>query len=99
MPRRLPMNRCVLMCAASLAIDMSAGCYNVTFTDNVDVDFNFLPLIGASDALHSPYVRGAGMRLYARSGDSNRHMKAWTMESSDPSVFRLERVIAGDRVS
>lgn len=91
------MNRLCLLCVTSLAA--ASGCYQVTMVDDVDVDFNFAPLIGASDALHSPYVRGAGMRLYARSGDGNRKMQGWTMESSDPSVFRIDQLHPDDRLS
>jgi hypothetical protein len=91
------MNRPIPLCVASLCA-LSAGC-GVTMTDDVDTDFNFAQLVGASDALHSPYVRGAGMRLYARVNDDNRNMTGWTMVSSDPSVFRIEKVTDGKRIS
>src|SRR5262249_33897017 len=40
-----------------------------------------------SDAIHSPYVVGAGIQIFARSTDSKERMIGWTIESSDPTVF------------
>jgi hypothetical protein len=78
-----------LLLLAGLA---SSGCARVTMADDIDIDFDFAPLIGPSDDLHSPYVKGASVRVYARSTDSHEKMIGWTIESSDPTVFALVRL-------
>lgn len=81
---------CFAGCAAVLA-----GCQSYYFTDSVDLTLDFSPLVGPSDSLHSPYVTGAQVTVYAQSSDSDADESAWTIESADPSVVRVDTTAGG----
>ncbi len=78
----------------SLLILALAGCQTVTLNDSVDVDFDFTPLVGPSDSLHSPYVAGAEFSLYAYATDDSEEL-GWTIESAAPDVLRVDRTADG----
>jgi len=67
-----------------------AGCNGVAIVDDVDLTLDFTPLIGPSDALHTPYVEGAAMTLWMSAQAGNDTMSSWTIDSSDPSVFVID---------
>ncbi len=69
----------------------ATGCTKVTMVDNVEFDLQwFVPFTGPSNDLHSPYVAGAGIKLYADSTNSSEDMTGWTFQTSDPSVFAIQ---------
>ncbi len=77
----------LLMAFAALA---GSGCNTVALVDNVDLELDFNPLDGPSDALHSPYVQGSSMDIWVRNSDGRVNPTRWTIESSDPSVFSVQ---------
>ena len=79
----------VLLCGLWLALSAS-GCTRVTFKDSVDLTLDFSPLLGPSDLLHTPYVEGSSMWIYAESSSDNERYVDWHISSSDPSVFLIE---------
>ncbi len=64
-------------------------------TDDIDVtwDFTLVPS-GFDDALHTPYVRGTLVTVHAHSSDDDADFRGWSVESSDPDVFRIDDSIA-----
>lgn len=77
-----------LLLAAALA---APGCTaDVTLTDSIDLSWDFVTLESFDDELHSPYVRGATMRLHVYSNDDDESFVGWTITSSDPAVFRVD---------
>ena len=70
----------------------AAGCNRVAIKDDVDLLFDFHPLKGPSDRLHSPYVVGAETNLYVDTNDPNEDKVNWTLESSDPTILSVENV-------
>lgn len=74
-----------------LALLFCIGCGpTVTVRDDVDIDWDFLELVGPSSSMHTPYVLGASMNLYVHSTDDKEKMNGWTVESSDPAIFTVE---------
>jgi MYXO-CTERM domain-containing protein len=69
----------------------AAGCNTVALVDDVDLDLDFLPLVGPSDDLHTPYVQGSSMTVYVQT-TQNIDKTQWTVASSDPSVFSISNV-------
>lgn len=84
---------CLVFAACASAL---AGCQSYYFADSVDFELDFTPLTGPSDQLHSPYVTGAHFSVFARSTDEDADRSAWTIESSDPAVLRVERTASGE---
>src|SRR5690349_25107426 len=82
----------LILCAAAFA----GGCQSYYFTDSVDLELNFAPLIGHGDDLHSPYVTGAHFTVWAESSDGDENKSAWSIESSDPAVLRVETDTNGE---
>lgn len=81
-----------LLLAAALA---APGCTaDVTLTDSIDLTWDFATLERFDDELHSPYVRGATMRLHVYADDDDTSFAGWTITSSDPAVFLVEDVRA-----
>ena len=74
---------------ALFAAALSSGCSRVTLVDDVDFALDWGILSGPTDALHSPYVAGAGMVVFVESSDSHQKMQGWTLTSSAPSVFTV----------
>ncbi|MEM1029377.1 MAG: hypothetical protein AAGN82_03460 [Myxococcota bacterium] len=72
----------LLFCLALLT-----GCDQVTFSDSIDLDFDFS--LTRSDTLNLPYVTGSEMSLFVVGADG-AEAAGWTFESSDPTVFRIE---------
>jgi uncharacterized protein (TIGR03382 family) len=69
----------------------AVGCGpTVTVRDNVDIDWDFIELIGPSNSMHTPYVVGASMEIYVHSTDEDEKMNGWTVESSDTSIFSVD---------
>jgi MYXO-CTERM domain-containing protein len=63
-------------------------------TDDIDLTWDLtLTPRRFEDNLHAPYVRGALVTLYARSSDDGDDLRGWTIESSDPEVFRIDAVV------
>lgn len=61
--------------------------------DDVDLTLDFAPLLGPSEQLHSPYVRGASFNIYLDdSGPSGRIGSGWSLESDAPAVFAVSNV-------
>ncbi|HEU4734435.1 MAG TPA: MYXO-CTERM sorting domain-containing protein [Kofleriaceae bacterium] len=60
-------------------------------TDDIDLTWDFtLTLSRFDDDLHSPYVRGARVTLFAHSSDDGADFHGWSIASSDPAVFRVD---------
>lgn len=68
-------------------------------TDDIDLTWDFgLTPRRFDDNLHSPYVRGAAVTVFAHSSDDKENLGSWSIESSDPAVFRIgEAVTSGGR--
>src|SRR5574337_116252 len=62
-------------------------------TDDVDLTWDFsITLSRFKDDLHSPYVRGAKVTLFANSTDDGPSFRGWTIETSAPTIFRIDHV-------
>ena len=75
-----------LLILAIPALLTLTGCGpDVTLADDFDIDFDFS--LRASDALHAPYVRGAHVRLRARTDDEGTDTSQWSIRSRNPAVL------------
>jgi hypothetical protein len=75
---------CLLLCCGFLV----ACSYDLR--DDIDLTFNFAPLIGPSDSLHSPYVKGARFNIFLDDGSSPRHIgPGWGLMSADPTILSV----------
>ena len=78
---------CLLLCSG-----LFAAC-GFDLRDDVDLTLNFAALVGPSDELHSPYVKGARFNIFLDdSSPSGRIGSAWTLESEAPAVFAISNV-------
>lgn len=64
----------------------------VTLTDDWDLtwDFQLTPFDRYKQDLHTPYVRGAELTLWATSDDDNDKVQNWSIVSADPSILEIE---------
>lgn len=77
-----------LACAATLG----ACGETITLSDDIDLTWDFGPTLSRfEDDLHTPYVAGTKVRLLVSSSDDDRGFQGWTVASSDPAVFRIDR--------
>jgi uncharacterized protein (TIGR03382 family) len=70
----------------------SAACgRTVTLADEVDLtwDFQVTPFDRYVDDLHSPYVLGMSVNMWATSSDDGEDVSHWQIVSSDPSVLEI----------
>jgi hypothetical protein len=84
-------------CAVGLALALvGAACGpTYTMTDDIDLTWDFaLTPRRFDDNLHSPYVRGAAVTVFAHSSDSGDDLQGWSVDSSDPAVFRIDGPVA-----
>ena len=65
-----------------------AGCQEVTIVDDVDLDLDWNPLTGPSDALHTPYVQGASFSVWVNTA-KKQSLHGWHMTSADEGVMKL----------
>src|SRR5262245_12750658 len=87
---------CTVGVALALAV---AGCSpTYSMTDDIDLTWDFtLTPTRFEDNLHSPYVRGTRVTVFAHSSDDHPKFAGWTIVSSDPGVFRIDdNVLAPD---
>ena len=85
------MGPCVM--GLALAAALAAGACGPTYsmTDDIDLTWDFtLTPRRFEDNLHSPYVRGTLVTVFASSSDDGEDLRGWTIESSDPGVFRID---------
>jgi hypothetical protein len=73
---------------------LAAGCGpEISLTDDIDITWDFGPTFASFDStLHTPYVKGAPVTLFVDSSDNKQSLAGWTVESSDPTVFRIDSV-------
>jgi hypothetical protein len=86
-------------CTVGLALALVGAACGPTYsmTDDVDLTWDFaLTLRRFEDNLHSPYVRGAAVTVFAHSSDEGEDLRGWSIESSDPAVFRIDGAVASD---
>jgi len=83
-------------CAVGLALALVGACGpTYSMTDDVDLTWDFAVTPRRfDDDLHSPYVRGAGVTVFAHSSDDGEDLRSWSIESSDPAVFRIDGTVA-----
>lgn len=84
-------------CAAGLALALVGAACGPTYsmTDDIDLTWDFAPTPRRfDDNLHSPYVRGAAVTVFAHSSDDGEDLRGWSVESSDPAVFRIDGPVA-----
>jgi MYXO-CTERM domain-containing protein len=75
--------------AVALAVGACGPSYSMT--DDVDLTWDFaLTPWRFDDLLHSPYVRGTTVTVYASSSDDKEDLRSWSIVSSDPTVFRID---------
>ena len=72
---------------------LATGCNSVTLVDDIDLQLDWNPVTGPSDALHSPYVQGASFTLWIRSQDNRERMLDWTVESGDAGRLSIEHPV------
>lgn len=80
-------------CAVGLALALVGAACGPTYsmTDDIDLEWDFaLTPRRFEDNLHSPYVSGATVTVFAHSSDDGEDLQSWSIESSDPAVFRIE---------
>lgn len=80
-------------CWVAVALGLGAcGSTHTTYTmtDNIDLtwDFSLTPST-FDDHLHSPYVRGTKVMVFAHMSDDKPDFSGWSIVSSDPAVFRI----------
>src|SRR5215470_12508302 len=73
---------------------LAAGCGpDISLTDDIDLTWDFgLTFASFDSTLHTPYVKGAPVTLFVDSSDHKQSLGGWTVESSDPTVFRVDSV-------
>lgn len=76
----------------------AAGCQRARLADSVDLEFDFLRLLGPSDRLHSPYVAGADFHVYSIGVDEDEGI-GWRIFTSDPAVMRVDETLGDGHVS
>src|SRR5262245_3663294 len=78
----------------SLVLAGAIGCGpTISITDDLDLTWDFdLTPARFDDDLHTPYVKGAPVKLFVRSSDDHDNLSGWTVESSDDTVFRIDGV-------
>ena len=84
-------------CALGLALALIGAACGPTYsmTDDIDLTWDFgLTPRRFDDNLHSPYVRGAALTVFAHSSDDKEDLQGWSIESSDPAVFRVDAAVA-----
>lgn len=68
----------------------ATGCTRVRLTDNVDLTFDFSPLIGPSNLLHQPYVQGSEMDVYVDHSDDKKDLSGWSLRSLNTEIFSVD---------
>ena len=77
-------------CWVAVALGVGACGSTYTMTDDVDLTWDFsLTPSKFDDNLHSPYVRGTKVTVFAHSSDDHPDFSGWSIASSDPAVFRI----------
>lgn len=82
-----------LRALALILVCLASGC-GLYLSDDVDLTFNFVRLLGPSDELHSPYVKGArfGVYLHETGGGPSKVKPGWRIESERPGVLTIEKL-------
>jgi hypothetical protein len=79
--------------AAALGLGACEATY--TITDDIDLSWDFVAVPTRFDAdLHTPYVLGTKVTLFAHSSDDQNDFRGWTIGTSDPAVFRIDDAVA-----
>jgi hypothetical protein len=79
--------------ALALVTPLAACGADIYMTDDIDLTWDFdLTLRRFDGDLHTPYVKGAPVRLYVDSSDEDENLSGWTIVSSDASVFRIDQI-------
>ncbi len=74
----------------------ASGCRDMYLSDDIDIDFNWTPIEGRGDTLHTPYVVGTEVVISANDNlDSSDNELGWTMTSTDEGVLRIDSVWDG----
>jgi MYXO-CTERM domain-containing protein len=82
--------------AVGLAVALVGAACGPTYsmTDDIDLTWDFgLTPRRFDDDLHSPYVRGAAVTVFAHSSDGGEDLRGWSIDSSDPAVFRIDAAV------
>jgi hypothetical protein len=78
-------------CGLVVALGLGACTPTYTMTDDIDVTWDFtLTPTRFGDDLHSPYVRGTKVAVFAHSSDKQPNFRGWSIVTSDPTVFRID---------
>jgi MYXO-CTERM domain-containing protein len=96
---RLPANP--LSGLALVGAALVAGCgADITMTDDLDLTWDFAITLSKFDHdLHTPYVKGAQVAILVSSSHEDDNLAGWTVDSSNPDVFRIDSVAVGEGVS
>lgn len=79
------------LCCFAVAVTFGACTPRYTMTDDIDLSWDFvLTPTTFDETLHTPYVRGTKVTLFAHSSDDKPDFSGWTIVSSDPRVFRVD---------
>lgn len=81
------------LCGAAALMGVGLGACGATYTmtDDIDLSWDFVAVATRFDAhLHTPYVLGTKVTLFARSNDDKEDLRGWTIGTSDAAVFRID---------
>jgi hypothetical protein len=83
----------IALCGVVAGLGLGLGACGSTYsmTDDIDITWDFgFTTSRLDDNLHTPYVRGAKVTVYAQSNDRDADFSGWSIASSAPGVFRID---------
>lgn len=72
------------------ALLLASGCTRIRLLDDIDLTFDFTPLLGPSNLLHQPYVVGSDMNIFVDHTDNKKDLTGWSLRSSDEAIFVVD---------
>jgi len=77
-------------CCFAVVLGLGACGSTYTMTDDIDLTWDFsLTPSRFDDDLHTPYVRGTKVTVFAHVSDDDPDFSGWSIVTSDPAVFRI----------
>lgn len=86
----------LLLAIAVVAAVGTSGCRDIYLSDDIDLDFDWNPIEGRGDTLHTPYVVGTQVVISANDVlDQSEDELTWALSSSDEAVLRIDSQVNG----
>lgn len=79
-----------ILIAVLAALSLLTGCHSYAVADDIDIEFNFAPLVGPSDQLHLPYVQGTQVSLWILGAGNSADAAHFKLKSGNESVFHID---------